>query len=104
MSTEEILADYEDLERDDVRAALAFAARLNQVKRIERLAARGFWWTRQLPRRRADLLRQAGHDAVHTLDLPNANRTTDEPILDIAAREQRASRSPTRYGGGRRRR
>lgn len=39
MSTEEILADYEDLERDDVLAALAFAARLSQVKRIERLAA-----------------------------------------------------------------
>lgn len=39
MSTEEILADYEDLERDDVLAALAFAARLSQIKRIERLAA-----------------------------------------------------------------
>ena len=39
MSTDEILADYEDLERDDVLAALAFATRLSQVKRIERLAA-----------------------------------------------------------------
>lgn len=39
MSTEEILADYEDLERDDILAALAFATRLSQVKRIERLAA-----------------------------------------------------------------
>ncbi|HEY0171134.1 MAG TPA: DUF433 domain-containing protein [Pyrinomonadaceae bacterium] len=35
MTTEEILADYEDLEREDVLAALAFAARLSQVKRIE---------------------------------------------------------------------
>ncbi len=43
----------------------------------------------QLPRRMADLLRQAGHDAVHTLDLPDANRTTDEQILEVAAREQR---------------
>jgi uncharacterized protein (DUF433 family) len=35
MSTDEILADYEDLERDDVLAALAFAARLSQVKRMQ---------------------------------------------------------------------
>jgi len=39
MSTDEILADYEDLEREDILAALAFAARLSQVKRIELLAA-----------------------------------------------------------------
>ena len=35
MTTDEILADYEDLEREDIMAALAFAARLSQVKRIE---------------------------------------------------------------------
>lgn len=39
MGTDEILADYEDLEREDILAALAYAARLTQVKRIERLAA-----------------------------------------------------------------
>ena len=39
MSTEEILADYEDLEREDILAALAFAARLSQVMRIEPLTA-----------------------------------------------------------------
>ena len=39
MSIEEILADYEDLEREDILAALAFAARLSQVKRIEPLGA-----------------------------------------------------------------
>ncbi len=38
MSTEEILADYEDLEREDILAALAFAARLSRIKRIELLA------------------------------------------------------------------
>jgi uncharacterized protein (DUF433 family) len=38
-TTEEILRDYEDLERDDVLAALAFAARLAQVKRIQPPAA-----------------------------------------------------------------
>ena len=35
MTPEEILADYEDLERDDILAALSFAARLSQVKRLE---------------------------------------------------------------------
>jgi uncharacterized protein (DUF433 family) len=35
MTLEEILADYEDLEREDILAALAFATRLSQVKRIE---------------------------------------------------------------------
>ena len=35
MTIDEILADYEDLERDDIRAVFAFAARLSQVKRLE---------------------------------------------------------------------
>ncbi len=35
MSIEEILADYEDLEREDILAVLAFAARLSQVKRVQ---------------------------------------------------------------------
>jgi uncharacterized protein (DUF433 family) len=32
MTTDEILADYEDLEREDLLAALAYAARLNRAK------------------------------------------------------------------------
>lgn len=39
MSSEEILADYEDLEREDILAALSYAARLAHVKRLELLAA-----------------------------------------------------------------
>lgn len=35
MTPEEILADYEDLEREDILAALSFATRLSQVKRVE---------------------------------------------------------------------
>ena len=35
MTTEEILDDYEDLEREDILAVLAYAARLSQIKRIE---------------------------------------------------------------------
>lgn len=39
MSTEEILTDYPDLEKEDVLAALEFAVGLAKVKRIEVLAA-----------------------------------------------------------------
>jgi uncharacterized protein (DUF433 family) len=39
MTTEEILQDYPDLEADDIRAALAYAARLSRTKRQEELAA-----------------------------------------------------------------
>jgi len=43
----------------------------------------------QLPRRVADWFRQAGHDALHTLDLPEENRTSDSTVLDVAFREHR---------------
>jgi predicted nuclease of predicted toxin-antitoxin system len=43
----------------------------------------------QLPRRMASWLTAAGCDAVHTLDLPDGNRTTDEQVIDVADREQR---------------
>ena len=39
MSIDNILADYADLERDDILAVLAFAARLAHVNRIEPIAA-----------------------------------------------------------------
>ena len=39
MTTEDLLRDYEDLDREDILAALAFAARLAQVKRIQPPAA-----------------------------------------------------------------
>ena len=35
MSYEDILADHDDLEREDILAVLAFATRLSQVKRIQ---------------------------------------------------------------------
>ncbi|MBK9316449.1 MAG: DUF433 domain-containing protein [Acidobacteria bacterium] len=35
MTTEEILADYDDLEREDILATLNYATRLSQIKRIE---------------------------------------------------------------------
>lgn len=39
MTIDEILQDYEDLERDDILAVLAFAARLAHVKSTHLLAA-----------------------------------------------------------------
>jgi uncharacterized protein (DUF433 family) len=35
MSSEEILADYPDLERDDLLAVLAYAAKLSKLRRIQ---------------------------------------------------------------------
>ena len=43
----------------------------------------------QLPRRLASLLQIQGHDAIHTLDLPAANRTSDQEIIRFADIEQR---------------
>lgn len=39
MTPEQILADYPDLEAADLRAAIAYAARLSRLKSIEPLAA-----------------------------------------------------------------
>src|SRR2546423_709149 len=43
----------------------------------------------QLPRRMVGWLADAGCDAVHTLDLPDRNQTTDTQVIACADREQR---------------
>jgi predicted nuclease of predicted toxin-antitoxin system len=43
----------------------------------------------QLPRRLIHRLREVGHDAIHTLDLPLGNRSPDQFISEVAEREQR---------------
>lgn len=43
----------------------------------------------QLPRRLASFLQQVGHEAIHTTDLPEGNRTPDEVIEEVS-REERA--------------
>lgn len=43
----------------------------------------------QLPELLARLLIDAGHDAVHTSGLPDANRTPDSEIARIADRYER---------------
>ena len=42
-----------------------------------------------LPFRLVYSLRNAGHDVLHTLDLPKRNRTTDTEVCEIATREHR---------------
>lgn len=43
----------------------------------------------QLPRRLADWLKLQGHDALHTLDLPRANRSSDIAVIQRAEADQR---------------
>lgn len=43
----------------------------------------------QLPRRFASWLNEAGHDALHTLDLPNKNSTPDSELIARAMRDSR---------------
>lgn len=43
----------------------------------------------QLPRRLVRQLREQGMDAIHTLDLPSGNRTSDAEICAIAESEER---------------
>jgi predicted nuclease of predicted toxin-antitoxin system len=43
----------------------------------------------QLPRRLTYRLRDAGYDALHTLDLPDGNRTTDDEINELSHRDSR---------------
>lgn len=38
----------------------------------------------QLPARLAELLTGAGHDAIHTIELQDGNRSTDRQIADLA--------------------
>ena len=43
----------------------------------------------QLPRRLALRFQELGHDVLHTLDMPLANRTTDAVINELSILEQR---------------
>ncbi|MFZ2161735.1 MAG: DUF5615 family PIN-like protein [Sideroxyarcus sp.] len=43
----------------------------------------------QLPRRLANWLNEAGHDTLHTLDLPKKNLTSDSDLVARAVRDGR---------------
>jgi predicted nuclease of predicted toxin-antitoxin system len=43
----------------------------------------------QLPRRLVFVFRNPGYDAIHTLDLPQQNTTSDSDITNIAIQETR---------------
>jgi predicted nuclease of predicted toxin-antitoxin system len=43
----------------------------------------------QMPRRLCTVLHAAGYDAVHTIELPQQNRTTDQVINEISVAEGR---------------
>ena len=88
MTAEEILSDYEDLEREDILAVLAYAARLTRVKRIEPAAAGISFSTRNCPA--GSRFASVSSDTTQsTLDLPRANKTTDDEINEISVRELR---------------
>ena len=42
-----------------------------------------------LPKHLAEWLQKRGHDVMHTLDLPQQNRTTDTEIIKIAIQQER---------------
>ena len=42
----------------------------------------------QLPKRLVRLLKEAGHEAIHTSQLPERNATTDSDIIVLATKEQ----------------
>ncbi|TWT62924.1 DUF5615 family PIN-like protein [Rubinisphaera italica] len=44
----------------------------------------------QLPKRLSERLNELGQDSIHTLELPEANRTTDDQISQIADGQNRA--------------
>lgn len=43
----------------------------------------------QMPRSLAEFLVTNGLDAIHTLDLPDANRTSDQAIIDLCDKDNR---------------
>ena len=52
----------------------------------------------QLPQRLAAQLRQAGLEAIHTLDLPGGNRTTDRVINELSHESRPLPRSEPLLG------
>ncbi|MEK7264379.1 MAG: DUF5615 family PIN-like protein [Bacteroidota bacterium] len=43
----------------------------------------------QLPQSLAQFLRKRGHDAIHTIELPKKNKTSDKEVIEISFKEER---------------
>ncbi len=43
----------------------------------------------QLPKSLSEFLKDKGYDSIHTLELPDKNKTTDKQIIEIAIRTNR---------------
>ena len=43
----------------------------------------------QLPQSLAEFLRKRGHNAIHTIELPKKNKTSDKEVIEISLREER---------------
>ncbi|YAG11518.1 hypothetical protein NSTC745_00775 [Nostoc sp. DSM 114161] len=89
MTNEEILADYDDLEYEDIQAVLLFAARLNPSQKHSSNCLMKFLVDAQLPVRLARFLKASVYDTIHTRDLPDQNATPDNEINAISIAENR---------------
>ena len=89
MSLPDILAAYPDLESEDVREALRFAAEAVREREISTSATgMRFLIDNALSPQIADGLVAAGHDAVHVRDI-NMASASDQRIFDLAGQEGR---------------
>ena len=86
MTTEEILADYDDLERLDIQAVLLFAARLSQIKSIHKIAIPS------MSAERAKELETMPDEEIDYSDIP----PLDEEFFKKAKRVERTSTKPVR--------
>ena len=82
----ELLADYPDLEPDDLKAVRACAARLS-VPTYRAPGRVKLLLDAQLPRRLARDVIAAGHDAIHPSDLTLGNSTPDSGLVALATRD-----------------
>lgn len=86
MTTEEILADYDDLERLDIQAVLLFAARLSQIKSIHKIAIPS------MSEERAKELETMPDEEIDYSDIP----PLDEECFKKAKRVESTSTKPVR--------
>ena len=84
MTIEEVLVDFPDIEHDDLLAALELGALFRSVGRCHAVRCEGkVPVDAQLPARLARFMSSLGPDTLHTLELPDSNRTADAQIVEV---------------------